>query len=137
MVINCFYLFLYIIESVIANIYFSDNFEKKLNIPLTFITGVPIYLIGFAVNLISNNSIALNLITFFLINIIFAKILYSISFKSAIFHSAILLAIMGSSCNLIWSGFGSAFAHLFKSYTKPINALLALSLIFCAVMLWI
>lgn len=50
---------------------------------------------------------------------------------------AILLAIMGSSCNLIWSGFGSAFAHLFKSYTKPINALLALSLVFCAVMIWI
>lgn len=50
---------------------------------------------------------------------------------------AILLAIMGSSCNLIWSGFGSVFAHLFKNYTKPINALLALSLIFCAVMLWI
>ena len=129
LVINCFYLFLYIIESVIANIYFSDNFEKKLNIPLTFITGVPIYLIGFAVNLISNNSIALNLITFFLINIIFAKILYSISFKSAIFHSAILLAIMFASELVVESFLVSVFNLNLDAYRNNIQLLIVCGII--------
>ncbi len=40
------------------------------------------------------------------------------------------LAAMGSGCNLIWSAFGSAFAHLFSKYTRPVNAVLALSLLF-------
>ena len=47
------------------------------------------------------------------------------------------LAAMGSGCNLIWSAFGSAFAHLFSKYTRPVNAVLALSLLFCAGSLWI
>lgn len=47
------------------------------------------------------------------------------------------LAAMGSACNLVWSAFGSIFAHLFANYTRPINIVLALSLGFCAASLWL
>lgn len=50
---------------------------------------------------------------------------------------AFFLAAMGSACNLVWSAFGSAFAHIFSQYTKAVNAILAVSLVFCAGSLWI
>ena len=50
---------------------------------------------------------------------------------------ATFIAICGTSCNLVWSGFGAIASKLFASYRILINSLLSLSLIFCAVSLWI
>lgn len=50
---------------------------------------------------------------------------------------ALFIAVAGTSCNLVWSGFGSLASKLFAKYTKLINTVLALSLIFCAAGLWI
>ena len=47
-----------------------------------------------------------------------------------------LLAFIGVSCQLVWSGFGSLCAKLFARYTKPINIILALSLLYCAYTFW-
>ncbi|WP_304643894.1 LysE family transporter [uncultured Parasutterella sp.] len=61
---------------------------------------------------------------------------YYQSWEALVFF-ATFIAICGTSCNLVWSGFGSIAASLFAKYTKLINTVLAVSLIFCAVCLWI
>ncbi|MCF0254083.1 MAG: LysE family transporter [Duodenibacillus sp.] len=49
---------------------------------------------------------------------------------------ALLLAVCGSSCNLCWSAFGSSFHRVFKAHAKPVNAVLALTLLYCAASLF-
>lgn len=49
---------------------------------------------------------------------------------------AIFIAIAGTSCNLIWSGFGSVASRLFANHTKLINTILATSLAFCGAGFW-
>lgn len=49
---------------------------------------------------------------------------------------AIFIAISGTSCNLVWSGFGSVASRLFANHTKLINTILAISLVFCAAGFW-
>lgn len=49
---------------------------------------------------------------------------------------AIFIAIAGTSCNLIWSGFGSVASRLFANHTKLINTILAISLAFCGAGFW-
>lgn len=49
---------------------------------------------------------------------------------------AIFIAIAGTSCNLIWSGFGSVASRLFANHTKLINTILAISLAFCGAGSW-
>lgn len=49
---------------------------------------------------------------------------------------AIFIAIAGTSCNLVWSGFGSVASRLFANHTKLINTILAISLVFCAAGFW-
>lgn len=49
---------------------------------------------------------------------------------------AIFIAIAGTSCNLVWSGFGSVASRLFANHTKLINTILAISLAFCGAGFW-
>ena len=49
---------------------------------------------------------------------------------------AIFIAIAGTSCNLIWSGFDSVASRLFANHTKLINTILAISLAFCGAGFW-
>ncbi len=49
---------------------------------------------------------------------------------------SILLALIGSTNNLMWSAFGSICARLFSKYTKIINAVLSFSLLICVLTLW-
>ena len=88
----------YFFESIIANMYFSDNFNKRFNTLFTYILGGVLYSVGFAVNSIGNNSVFLNLFCFFILNILIAELLYTdIKWTYSIFHSAILLALMFGS----------------------------------------
>ncbi len=54
-----------------------------------------------------------------------------------LFGFAILLALIGSTNNLIWSAFGDVCARLFSNYTKIINGILAVSLVICIITLWV
>ena len=101
-----FYFFLYCSEAVIAIIYFSENFEQKKNTYTTYFASIGFYIIGFAVNLIDNNIVIINLTVFLLINILMSKCLYNISFKESLLHSSILLAIMFGSEMLVESIIG-------------------------------
>ncbi len=53
-----------------------------------------------------------------------------------LFSFATLLALIGSSCNLIWSATGTACASLFRTHTRLINTVLALSMCLCVYTLW-
>lgn len=98
MITYIIYFVTYIFESIIANIYFSENYKSRYKSIITFLIGILIYSLGFAINIIFNNLVFINLLCFFIINIVYAKILYeNIKLKMAIFHSAILLAIMFGS----------------------------------------
>ena len=89
-----FYLLVYVFESIIAYVYFSDNYEIKIKLAYSILLSLGLYLIGFAVNYIDKNSLAINLLTFFIINVVYCKLSFNISWISGIFHSSILLAIM-------------------------------------------
>lgn len=46
---------------------------------------------------------------------------------------AVLLPLTGPVCNLVWLFLGGALKKLFRKYRKPINIILAISLLLCAV----
>lgn len=48
---------------------------------------------------------------------------------------ALLLALIGFSCTLLWSAFGSAFRALFSKHAKAVNTMMAALLIYCALAL--
>lgn len=50
---------------------------------------------------------------------------------------ALLLALIGFAFTLCWSAFGSVFRVLFIRYTKTVNTIMALLLVYCAVSLFI
>lgn len=50
---------------------------------------------------------------------------------------ALLLAFIGFLFTLLWSAFGSGFQRLFSQHAKPVNTVMALLLVFCAVSLFL
>lgn len=50
---------------------------------------------------------------------------------------AILMALIGFSCTLVWSGFGSVFRVLFSKHAKVVNTIMALLLVYCAISLFL
>ena len=50
---------------------------------------------------------------------------------------AVLLAFIGFVFTLCWSAFGSAFKRLFSRYARPVNTVMALLLVYCAVSLFL
>ncbi len=45
----------------------------------------------------------------------------------------VFLAFVGFACTLCWAVFGALFEILFKRYSRPVNAVMALLLVYCAV----
>ncbi len=50
---------------------------------------------------------------------------------------AILLAVIGSSMNILWACCGSIFKVLFSKYARITNTIMALALVYCAVKLFL
>ncbi len=124
-----FFFFVYIFGAVIAYIYFSENYEKKQKPYFSFLIAVGLYAFGFFINLIFNNNFIINEIAFFIINLIYCKISFNISFKSGIFHSSILLAIMFIS-ELIVESSASLLLHIpIDAYKNSTTALILLGII--------
>lgn len=55
----------------------------------------------------------------------------------AIAAKAILIPLGGTCSCLLWSSFGALFFGLYERHAKPINALMALALVYCAVALFL
>ena len=50
---------------------------------------------------------------------------------------ALLLSVIGFLSTLSWTAFGSAFRRLFTDHAKPMNTVMALLLVYCAVSLFL
>ena len=50
---------------------------------------------------------------------------------------ALLLSVIGTSGCICWAFFGAAFEKLFSKYRKPINLIMSLLLVYCAVSLFL
>lgn len=54
-----------------------------------------------------------------------------------LFAFAMLLAFIGFLFTLCWSAFGSVFQLLFSKHAKPVNTIMALLLVYCAISLFL
>lgn len=64
-------------------------------------------------------------------------ILPSFSTLPAIAAKAIIIPLGGTSSCLLWTAFGSLFCGFYNRHAKPINAIMALALAYCAVALFL
>ena len=48
-----------------------------------------------------------------------------------------ILSVIGFLSTLSWTAFGSAFRRLFTDHAKPVNTVMALLLVYCAVSLFL
>ena len=56
---------------------------------------------------------------------------------AALFAFAMLLAFIGFAFTLCWAAFGSVFRLMFSKYSKQVNAVMALLLVWCAISLFL
>ena len=56
---------------------------------------------------------------------------------AALFAFAMLLSFIGFAFTICWSAFGSVFRLMFSKYSKQVNAVMALLLVWCAVSLFL
>lgn len=61
-----------------------------------------------------------------------------------VYHSAgalciftIILSLIGASGTFVWALFGAAFCRFFSKYTKQVNTIMAILLVYCAVALFL
>lgn len=83
----------YIVEVLIAHIFFSEIFEKKCSAPKEIIIGGFLAIFGSSVNLIFLNNSTLNGIATFAITILLALLCFHAKLAQCIFYSAILAVI--------------------------------------------
>ncbi len=87
----------YIIEMLVAYIFFSKNYSKKYSAFKTILIGFVVFGIGCCIFFVAGNTgygLIINLTVFFLLNFIYAKICFNISTKSAMIQSMALDALM-------------------------------------------
>ena len=129
MVSHLFFLFIYIVEAFIAYMYFTDNYEKKLKAGFSILASCALYFIGFIVNLVDNNNVLINLATILIINVVYALISVDITFKSAVFHSSILLALMFLTETFIQSIFSFTLKVQIDAYRNDFTILIIVGII--------
>lgn len=92
------YLFSFLVEAVILWHYSSSLFTAKCKIHIRLISLCSLYTLLLAASLFQ--SVWLNVVLYFCVNFIFFATQYNVKWQSALFHSAILTAVMGM-CELI------------------------------------
>lgn len=97
MIVQIIFFAIYIASSIISYIYFNDNYTCKLRPINSILISASLYLIAFTTNIIFDNTLVVNAISFCVINIVYSKISFNISIKSSLFHASIITAIMSLS----------------------------------------
>lgn len=85
-----FSLCVYLIEMLISYIFYSSLLENKFTTVKVFLTGVGLFTLGSAVNILLRNSGAINALTTWLINLFFAYFCFKSSLSKSMFYAAIL-----------------------------------------------
>lgn len=127
--VSVFYFLVYIIESIIAYIYFNENYNIKQKIFNSLLITLGLYSVGFGINILCDNNYIINDIVFLIINIIYSKLSFEISLKSSILHSSILLAIMTLSEMVVEAGASYLLNIPMDAYKHSIYALIILGTI--------
>lgn len=81
----------YFLEMLISYIFFSKIAEKKRTYIKCVIIGILLFETGAIVNLLFNNTIWINTLSFFLINLFFSLICFNMKKQKTIFYSALLV----------------------------------------------
>lgn len=124
-----FYLLVYLFEAFIAYIYFSGSFEIKYKTHITVAVTVTLYLIGYIINVKTDNNIFLNAFIFFAVNFICGILLYDTKIYGALLHSSVLLGIMISTELITESGATLLFDIPIDAYRDSVYALMILGAI--------
>ena len=85
-----FSLCVYLIEMLISYIFYSSLLENKFSTVKVFLTGVGLFTLGSAVNILLRNNGAINALTTWLINLFFAYFCFKSSLSKSMFYAAIL-----------------------------------------------
>ena len=117
------YAILYLVEAVIAWLYFEYLFERKHNVYVTLSMFLGGYVLCFLIY--EFNITWANTISFFVINLILAAICYCCGVKTAILHAAFLSFIMTISEIAIVLLIG-LFGYEFDAYKYSFNIMLLL-----------
>lgn len=120
---------LYIFEMVIAHIFISYNYEKRLsNLPKTLLVGTVVFVAGALLFTYVNNDV-LNLLIFFLMNLIFFAVCYNIGIYGAVIYSIVLTAIMFSSEMITIYGYSLMFKAQTDAYQTNFTVFIILAII--------
>lgn len=82
---------IYFLEMLISYIFFSGIADKKLSYIKCIAIGTLLFESGAIVNLLFNNTVWINTLSFFLINLAFSLICFNIKKQNAVFHSVLLV----------------------------------------------
>ena len=104
------FLFSFLVEAVILWQYSSSLFTAKCKMHIRLTLLCSLYTLLFAASLFQ--SVWLNIVLYFCANFIFFATQYKVKWQSALFHSTILMAVMGM-CELIGYGVFSRFTPNF------------------------
>ncbi|MBQ5996148.1 MAG: GHKL domain-containing protein [Clostridia bacterium] len=123
------WIIIYVIEALIAFMYFYDNFKLKKGYLLTFATILGLYFICYWVNEIGQNNAIINEAAFLLATFAFAKYCFEISIKAAMFHTTILTMVMSLTEFITEIILDAFFGIPLYSYRDSISALIIIAIL--------
>ena len=117
---------LYVIELLIARLYFEYLFNKRKTVPFQLLSFFGGYTILFVFSFLSNTTI--NAISFSIVNFVLIKQNYQCNTKTAFLHTAFLCFVMVGS-EIIVALWLSLYGYEFSAYTYSFQALIPLIII--------
>ena len=114
---------LYLVEALIAWLYYEHLFERKQNIRITLFLFFIGYCICFFVYEMKITWV--NVILFFSVNVVLSLELYDCKFKTSVIHAAYLSFLM-SICEIIIVLMIGAFGYSFDAYQHNFNVMILL-----------
>ena len=93
MIFNLAFIFVFLIEMIIATLFFSTISERKTSIIKTFFVGTLIFQVGAIINIFVVNAVWFNVLFSVIATCLFSFFLFKIKLSRAMFYSLLLVAI--------------------------------------------
>ncbi len=115
----------YFLEALISYVFFSRVSKSKYNLWKCILIGSAIFFIGVIANILFQNSIFINTLTFSAISFLFSIICFDIKIKKALFYSVLSSAFMCATELIAIFSISALFNIELTSYNDNIYILLA------------
>lgn len=115
----------YFLETLISYVFFSKVSKSKYNLWKSILIGSAIFFIGVIANILFQNSIFINTLTFSAISFLFSIICFDIKIKKALFYSVLSSAFMSATELIAIFSISSLFNVELTSYNDNTYILLA------------